>query len=79
MPAEKFDVQPEKAGTSRNQGGRVSPTAAHAAGKTVSAVTQKKLMTARLMKSKSPVRKEFHKTDKNIELKTSIFKGPVNK
>lgn len=43
----------------------------------MTAVTQKKLMTARIMKSKSPVRKELRQ-DPREQPKTSIFKGPVN-
>lgn len=48
----------------------------------MTAVTQKKLMTARIMKSKSPVRKELlqQRKEQQQELhKQSIFKGPVNK
>jgi len=36
-------------------------------------------MNARIMKSKSPVRKDHHFMNQNKDPKTSIFKGPVNK
>ena len=80
MPSEKFDVQTEK-----KAGDLTQKKTAH-----VTAVTQKKLMNARIMKSKSPVRytllqsscrKEFkeQKSQQDKEHKQSIFKGPVNK
>ncbi len=44
--------------------------------KQVTAVTQKKLMNARILKSKSPTRKAAPQQQQDP--KTSIFKGPVN-
>ena len=72
MPSEKFELQAEK-----KQGGRISPTGT---GKQVTAVTQRKLMNARIMKSKSPSRKEHYNFGRDSSVpKQSIFKGPVNK
>ncbi|CDW76319.1 armadillo beta-catenin-like repeat-containing protein [Stylonychia lemnae] len=74
MPQEKFEIQVDK---KTGLGGRQSPTGQ---GKQVTAVTQKKLMNARIMKSKSPVRKELlQQQQKDQKQKTSIFTGPVNK
>jgi hypothetical protein len=35
-------------------------------------------MSAKIMKSKSPVKKEIQQQNKDLAPKTSIFKGPVN-